>query len=309
MKRQMIALIGAGQIGGTLALMAAQKELGDIVLFDIVEGMPQGKALDIMEARPIMGSDVTLIGTNEYRDVAGANVVIVTAGLPRKSGMSRDDLLAKNLAIIQDVAGNVKEYCPEAFVIVISNPLDAMVYAMKMITGFPKERVVGMAGALDSARFRTFVAMELGVSVKEVIAFVLGGHGDTMVPLPRYCTVAGVPLPELLSEEKIETIVDRTKFAGGEVVKLLKTGSAFYSPAAASIEMAESYLRDKKRMLTCAAYLEGEYGFSGYYMGVPVIIGSGGVEKVVEIGLTNGEKEALQKSFEHVKELVDALKI
>lgn len=309
MKRQMIALIGAGQIGGTLALMAAQKELGDIVLFDIVEGMPQGKALDIMEARPIMGSDVTLIGTNEYRDVAGANVVIVTAGLPRKSGMSRDDLLAKNLAIIQDVAGNVKEYCPEAFVIVISNPLDAMVYAMKMITGFPKERVVGMAGALDSARFRTFVAMELGVSVKEVIAFVLGGHGDTMVPLPRYCTVAGVPLPELLSEEKIEAIVDRTKFAGGEVVKLLKTGSAFYSPAAASIEMAESYLRDKKRMLTCAAYLEGEYGFSGYYMGVPVIIGSGGVEKVVEIGLTNGEKEALQKSFEHVKELVDALKI
>jgi malate dehydrogenase len=286
--------------------MAAQRDFGDIALFDVVEGLPQGKALDIMEARPIMGCDVTLVGTNDYRDLAGANVVIVTAGLPRKPGMSRDDLLTKNLAIIRDVAGNVREHCPEAFVIVISNPLDVMVHATKKITGFPKERVVGMAGVLDSARFRTFVAMELGVSVKEVSAIVLGGHGDTMIPLPRYCTVSGVPLPQLLSKERIEAIVARTRLAGGEIVDLLKTGSAFYSPAAASIEMAESYLRDGKRMLPCAAYLEGEYGISGYFMGVPVIIGSGGVEKVIELDLTAQEKQALRVSFEHVKDLVDA---
>jgi malate dehydrogenase len=231
MKRPKIALIGAGQIGGTLALLAAQKELGDVVLYDVVEGIPQGKALDIMEARPILGSDVNLAGTNEYGEVKGADVAIVTAGLPRKPGMSRDDLLEKNLAIIKDVASNLKEYCPNAFVIVISNPLDAMVYATKKITGFPKNRVVGMAGVLDSARFRTFVAMELGVSVRSVTAFVLGGHGDTMVPLPRFCTVEGVPLPEVLSQDKIDAIVKRTRFAGGEIVGLLKTGSAFYSPA------------------------------------------------------------------------------
>jgi len=309
MTRPRIAIIGAGQVGGTLALMAAQKELGDIMLFDIVEGLPQGKALDIMEARPIMGCDVTLVGTDDYRDLAGANVVVVTAGLPRKPGMSRDDLLTENLAIIRDVAGNLRKHCPEAFVIVISNPLDVMVHATKELTGFPKQRVVGMAGVLDSARFRTFVAMELGVSVKEVSAIVLGGHGDTMVPLPRYCTVSGVPLPQLLSKEKIEAIVNRTRLAGGEIVDLLKAGSAFYSPAAASIEMAESYLRDKKRMLPCAAYLQGEYGVSGYFMGVPVIIGSGGLEKVVELELTAKEKQAFQRSFEHVKELVDALEI
>ena len=309
MKRPKIALIGAGQIGGTLALLAAQKELGDVVLFDIVEGVPQGKALDIMQARPILGTDVTVSGTNEYADARGAEVAIVTAGLPRKPGMSRDDLLEKNLAIIRSVAKNLKEYCPEAFVIVISNPLDAMVYAVKKITGFPKNRVVGMAGVLDSARFRSFVAMELGVSVRSVTAFVLGGHGDTMVPLPRYCTVEGVPLPELLSQERIAAIVKRTRFAGGEIVGLLKTGSAFYSPAAAAIEMAESYLRDQKRVLPCAAFLEGEYGVNGYYLGVPVVIGSGGVERVVEIELVAEERESLHKSLQAVKELVSSSKL
>ena len=303
--RPRIALIGAGQIGGTLALLAAQKELGDIVLFDIIEGVPQGKALDIMESRPLIDSDVTIVGTNSYKDVKGADVVIVTAGLPRKPGMSRDDLLQKNLAIIKTVASNLKEHCPDAFVIVISNPLDAMVYAMKEITGFPKSRVVGMAGVLDSARFRTFVAMELGVSVKEVTAFVLGGHGDGMVPLPRYCTVAGIPLPELLPSEKIDEIVKRTRFAGGEIVQLLKQGSAFYSPAAAAIEMAEAFLLDKKRVLPCAAFLEGEYGVDGYYMGVPVVIGCEGVERVIEIDLTSEEKEQLDESLAAVKTLVE----
>jgi malate dehydrogenase len=304
--RPKIALIGAGQIGGTLALLAAQKELGDIVLYDIVEGVPQGKALDLTEARPILESDVSIVGTNDYRDVAGADVAIVTAGLPRKPGMSRDDLLEKNLGITGEVAVNLRENCPDAFVIVISNPLDAMVYAMKKITGFPKERVVGMAGVLDSSRFRAFVAMELGVSVREVKTLVLGGHGDTMVPLPRYCTVSGVPLPQLLSGEEIEGIADRTRFAGGEIVKLLKTGSAFYSPAASAIEMAEAYLRDQKRLMPCAAYLEGEYGFSGYYMGVPVIIGAGGVERIIEVDLAEEEREALRRSFDHVKKLVDS---
>lgn len=309
MARPKIALIGAGQIGGTLALLAAQKELGDVVLYDIVEGVPQGKALDIMESRPLIRSNVNIAGTNEYGPIEGSDVVIVTAGLPRKPGMSRDDLLEKNLAIIKDVATNVKKYCSNAFVIVISNPLDAMVYAMKKITGFPKSHVVGMAGVLDSARFRTFVAMELGVSVSEVTAFVLGGHGDSMVPLPRYCTVAGIPLTKMLSEEKIEAIVKRTRFAGGEIVGLLKTGSAFYSPAAAAIEMAESYLRDQKRVLPCAAMLDGEYGVDGYYMGVPVVIGANGVEKVIEIELSDNEKTELEKSVSAVKTLVTDSKI
>jgi malate dehydrogenase len=250
-----------------------------------------------------------LTGTNKYRDIKGADVVIVTAGLPRKPGMSRDELLETNLAIIGDVAKNIKKYCPKAFVIVISNPLDAMVYAMKKITGFPKSRVVGMAGILDSSRFRTFVAMELKVSVEDVSAFVLGGHGDTMVPLPRYSTVAGIPLTKMLPKDKIDAIVHRTRFAGGEVVKLLKTGSAFYSPAAAAIEMVESYLGDKKRVLPCAAYLEGEYGVKGYYMGVPVIIGARGVERVIEIELTKTEQKQLKKSYEHVKTLVKSIKI
>jgi malate dehydrogenase len=309
MARPKIALIGAGQIGGTLALICAQKELGDVVLYDIIDGVPQGKALDIMESRPLIHSDVTVTGTNDYKDVKGADVVIVTAGLPRKPGMSRDDLLEKNLTIIKDVASNIKTHCPKAFVIVISNPLDAMVYAMKRITGFDKSHVVGMAGVLDSARFRTFVAMELGVSVEDVSAFVLGGHGDSMVPLPRFCTVAGIPLPEMLSAEKIEAIVKRTQMAGGEIVALLKTGSAFYSPAAAAIEMADAYLKDKKRILPCAAFLEGEYGLKGYYMGVPVVIGSGGVERVIQIELKADESKKLQTSWDAVKGLVEHAKL
>ncbi len=307
MARPKIALIGGGQIGGTLALLAAQKELGDVVIYDVVEGMPQGKALDLMESRPVGGYDVDITGTNDYKDLAGADVVIVTAGFPRKPGMSRDDLLNKNLDIMKTVATNVRTHCAKAFVIVISNPLDAMVFAMKHITGFPRSHVVGMAGVLDSARFRTFVAMELGVSVRDVTAFVLGGHGDEMVPLPRYCTVAGIPLPDLMSQDVIDRIVKRTRFAGGEIVELLKTGSAFYSPAAAAISMAESYLRDQKRVLACAACLEGEYGVDGLYVGVPVVVGSGGVERVIEIKLLPDERRLLDASVEHVRSLVSGI--
>jgi malate dehydrogenase len=309
MARPKIALIGGGQIGGTLALMAAQRELGDVVIYDVVEGMPQGKALDIMEARPVEGYDVRVTGTNDYADIRGASVVIVTAGFPRKPGMSRDDLLAMNLEIMKTVASNVKAHCPGAFVIVISNPLDAMVYAMKRITGFPRERVVGMAGVLDSARFRCFVALELGVSVEDVTAFVLGGHGDDMVPLPRYCTVAGIPLPELMTPEAIDRVVKRTRFAGGEIVELLKTGSAFYSPAASAMAMAEAFLKDKKRVLACAAHLEGEYGVDGLYVGVPVVIGAGGVERVIEIRLTPDEKRLLDVSVERVRSLVATIRL
>ncbi len=309
MRRPKIALIGGGQIGGTLALMAAQRELGDIVLFDIVEGMPQGKALDIMEARPVDDFDVDLKGTNQLEDIAGSDVVIVTAGFPRKPGMSRDDLLQKNIEIMRNVAGNVKTHCPDAFVIVVSNPLDAMVYAMKQITGFPRERVVGMAGVLDTARLRCFIAMELGISVEDVTAFVLGGHGDDMVPLPRLCTVAGIPLPQLLSQEAIDRIVKRTRFAGGEIVELLKTGSAYYSPAAAAMTMAESYLKDKKRVLACATYLQGEYGVDGYYVGVPVVIGKGGMERVLELELTPEERKEFEGSVQHVKDLVKSFPV
>ena len=307
MARPKIALIGGGQIGGTLALLAAQRELGDVVLFDVVEGMPQGKALDIMESRPVDGYDVDLVGTHDYKDIRGADVVIVTAGFPRKPGMSRDDLLKMNIDIMKTVATNVKEHASKAFVIVISNPLDAMVFAMKQITGFPRERVVGMAGVLDSARFRCFVAMELGISVEDVTAFVLGGHGDEMVPLPRYCTVAGVPLPDLMSQEQIDRIVKRTRFAGGEIVELLKTGSAFYSPAASAIAMAESYLKDKKRVLACAAYLDGEYGVNGLYVGVPVVIGKGGVERIIEIKLAADERKLFDVSVDHVRTLLTSL--
>jgi malate dehydrogenase len=307
MARPKIALIGGGQIGGTLALLAAQRELGDVVLFDVVAGMPQGKALDIMESRPVDGYDVDLVGTNDYQDIGGADVVIVTAGFPRKPGMSRDDLLKMNIDIMKTVATNVKEHASKAFVIVISNPLDAMVFAMKRITGFPRERVVGMAGVLDSARFRCFVAMELGVSVEDVTAFVLGGHGDEMVPLPRYCTVAGIPLPDLMSQEQIDRIVKRTRFAGGEIVELLKTGSAFYSPAASAIAMAESYLKDKKRVLACAAYLDGEYGVDGLYVGVPVVIGKGGVERIIEIELAPDERKLFDVSVDHVRTLLTSL--
>ena len=309
MARRKIALIGAGQIGGNLALLAAQKELGDVVLFDVVEGVPQGKALDIMQSRAVDGYDARIIGTNKYDEVAGADVVIVTAGIPRKPGMSREDLLGVNIKIMRDVAGNVKERCPNAFVIVISNPLDAMVYAMKQITGFPKERVVGMAGVLDSSRFRLFIAEELGVSIEDVHAIVLGGHGDDMVPLTRYCSVAGIPLDKLIAQDRLNAIIDRTRKGGGEIVALLKTGSAFYAPATSAIAMAESYLKDKKRVLPCAALLEGEYGVNGYYMGVPVTIGASGVEKIHQIELTADEKAMFQKSFTSVKKTVDEIKL
>jgi malate dehydrogenase len=309
MARKKIALIGAGNIGGELAQRIMEKELGDVVLYDVVEGVPQGKALDLMETRPIDGSDCRLIGSQDYKDIEGSDVVIVTAGLARKPGMSRDDLLNKNLDIMKQVATNVKQHAPKAFVIVISNPLDAMVYAMQKISGFPPQRVVGMAGVLDSARFRTFVAMELKVSVQDVTALVLGGHGDDMVPLTRFCTVNGIPLADLLSKEKIDAIIQRTQMAGGEIVNLLKTGSAYFSPAASAIAMAESYLRDKKRVLACAAYLNGEYGIKGYYMGVPVVIGEGGAERVLEAKLNEEEKRMLFTSFEHVKTLVDSIKL
>ncbi len=309
MARKKISLIGSGQIGGILAQQAAIKELGDVVLFDIVDGMPQGKALDLLESGPISGFSGSLSGTSNYQDIAGSDVVIVTAGLPRKPGMSRDDLLATNLKIMKDVASNIKANAPEAFVIVVSNPLDAMVYTMKEVTGFPHNRVVGMAGVLDSSRFRSFVAMELGVSVRDVAAVVLGGHGDTMVPLPRLSTVGGVPLTELLSGEKIAEIVKRTRFAGGEIVELLKNGSAFFSPAASAIEMAESFVKDQKRVLPCAAMLQGEYGVNGYYMGVPAIIGAGGVEKVLEIKLTDDERGLFEESIAHVKSLVDKIEL
>lgn len=309
MPRKKIALIGAGQIGGVLAQLAAQKELGDVVLFDVVEGVPQGKALDLLESGPVSNFDSHLSGANNYEAIAGSDVVIVTAGIPRKPGMSRDDLLATNLKIMKDVATNIKVHAPDAFVIVISNPLDAMVYTMKEITGFPKQRVVGMAGVLDSSRFRTFIAQELGVSVRDVSAIVLGGHGDTMVPLSRFGTVGGLPLESLIAKDKLNAIIERTRFAGGEIVGLLKTGSAFFSPAASAITMAESYLRDQKRVMVCAALLEGEYQVDGYYMGVPVVIGSEGVERILEVPLNEDEQAMFQKSVDHVKSLVDQIKL
>ncbi len=309
MARRKIALIGAGQIGGNLALLAAQKELGDVVLYDVVEGTPQGKALDIMQSRACDGYDARITGTNKYDEVAGADVVIVTAGVPRKPGMSREDLLGINIKIMRDVATNLKIQCPNAFVIVISNPLDAMVYAMKQITGFAKSRVVGMAGILDSSRLQLFIAEELGVSIKDVHAVVLGGHGDDMVPVTRLCSVAGIPLETLIKKDRLDAIVDRTRKGGGEIVSLLKTGSAFYAPATSAIAMAEAYLRDQKRVMPCAALLEGEYGIKGYYMGVPVQIGQGGVEKVFQIELTAAEKAMFQKSFESVKKTVDEIKL
>jgi malate dehydrogenase len=309
MARRKIALIGAGQIGGNLALLVAQKELGDVVLYDVVEGIPQGKALDIMQSRAADGHDARIIGTNRYDEVAGADVVIVTAGVPRKPGMSREDLLGVNIKIMRDVATNVKEKCPGAFVIVISNPLDAMVYAMKQITGFDKSRVVGMAGVLDSSRFRLFVAEELNVSIADVHALVLGGHGDDMVPITRMCSVGGIPLDKMLSKDRLDAIVDRTRKGGGEIVALLKTGSAFYAPATSAIAMAESYLKDKRRVLPCAAFLEGEYGVNGYYMGVPATIGAKGVEKVHQLDLTPEEKAMFDKSFQSVKKTVDEIKL
>lgn len=309
MKRPKIALIGGGNIGGVLAEQIACRELGDVVLFDVVEGMPQGKALDIAEGAPLLGADSELRGANHYAEIAGANLAIVTAGLARKPGMSRDDLLEKNLAIMKQVAAGVRDHAPQAQVIVLSNPLDAMVYTFKQVSGFPKNRVVGMAGVLDSARFRSFVAWELGVSVQDVSALVLGGHGDTMVPLVRCCTVAGIPLRELLPPAKIQAIVERTKGAGGEVVALLKTGSAFVSPALAAIEMAEAILRDKKRVLACAALLEGEYGVNGLYVGVPCVLGAGGVERIIEVALDSEERALFDASVEHVRGLVGSISL
>jgi malate dehydrogenase len=305
MARKKIALIGAGMIGGTLAHLCALKRLGDVVLFDVVDGLPQGKALDLLEAGPIEGFDCNVVGTNRYDEIEGADVCIVTAGLPRKPGMSRDDLLSVNVKIMVDVATNIRQRAPQAFVIVITNPLDAMVTAMKRLTGFPKQRVVGQAGVLDSARYRCFIAMELGVSVQSVEAIVLGGHGDDMVPVRSYCHVGGVPVDTLISAARLDAIEQRVRQAGGEIVNLLKT-SAYYSPAHAAIQMAEAYLFDHKHVLPCAALLEGEYGVNGFYVGVPVVIGGGGVERVVEIELTAAERAALEVSVSHVQELVQA---
>jgi len=309
MARNKIALIGGGNIGGVLAQEAAYRELGDVVIFDVVDGLPQGKALDMAEGAPVLGADAKIEGTNDYADIAGADVVIITAGLARKPGMSRDDLLAKNLGIMKQVAAGVRDNAPDAFVIVISNPLDAMVYTFKEISGFPKNRVVGMAGILDSARFRAFVAWELGVSVEDVTALVLGGHGDTMVPLIRYCTVAGVPVEQLISADRLEAIALRTKGAGGEVVGLLKTGSAFVSPALSAIEMAEAFLRDKKRVLACACLLEGEYGVDGLYVGVPCVLGAGGVERVLEVEMDAEERKLFDASVDHVRTLVKQIEL
>ncbi len=311
MSRPKIALIGAGQIGGTLAHLIGLKELGDVVLFDIQEGMPAGKALDIAQSSPVDGFDCNLKGASDYGVIAGADVVIVTAGVPRKPGMSRDDLLGINLKVMEAVGTGIKENCPDAFVICITNPLDAMVWALREFSGLPHEKVVGMAGVLDSARFRLFLAEEFNVSVEDVTAFVLGGHGDTMVPLTRYSTVAGIPLPDLVamgwtSQEKLDAIVQRTRDGGAEIVALLKTGSAFYAPAASAIAMAESYLKDKKRVLPCAAHLNGQYGEDDLYVGVPVVIGAGGVERVVEISLNDDEQEMFTKSVDSVKGLVAA---
>src|SRR5215468_6132623 len=305
MARKKIALIGAGMIGGTLAHLSVLKQLGDIVLFDVVEGLPQGKALDLLEAGPIEGFDASIVGTNKYDDIEGADVCIVTAGLPRKPGMSRDDLLSVNVKIMNDVATNIRQRAPHALVIVITNPLDAMVTAVKRITGFPKQRIVGQAGVLDSARYRTFVALELGVSVQSVSAIVLGGHGDDMVPVRSYCQVGGVPVDKLISAARLDAIEQRVRQAGGEIVNLLKT-SAYYSPAHAAIQMTEAYLDDRKQLLPCAALLEGEYGVDGFYVGVPVIIAGTGVERVVEIELTGAERTALEVSVSHVRELVQA---
>ena len=306
MARYKIALIGGGQIGGNLALIAAEKELGDIVIFDIpkMEGIVKGKALDIMQLRPHDGYDVNINGTSDYKDIEGSDVIVITAGLPRKPGMDREDLMSINLNIMKDVAKNVKEYAPDSFVIVISNPLDAMVYTFYKVSGFSKNNVVGMAGALDSGRFRTFIAMETGYSVQDITCMVLGGHGDSMVPITRLATVGGVPLTDIVSAERLTEIEDRTRFAGGEIVKLLGNGSAYYAPAQCAMEMAESYLRDKKRVIPCAALCEGEFGIDGYFIGVPTVIGCGGVEKILEIKLNADERSMLNNTLDVVKKTV-----
>ncbi|KIT17624.1 malate dehydrogenase [Jannaschia aquimarina] len=313
MARPKIALIGAGQIGGTLAHLASLKELGDVVLFDIADGTPQGKALDIAESGPVEGFDAKLKGTTDYADIAGADVCIVTAGVPRKPGMSRDDLLGINLKVMKSVGEGIRDNAPDAFVICITNPLDAMVWALREYSGLPHEKVVGMAGVLDSARFRHFLSLEFDVSMRDVSAFVLGGHGDTMVPLTRYSTVGGIPLPDLVemgwtSQESLDAVVQRTRDGGAEIVGLLKTGSAFYAPAASAIEMAEAYLKDQKRLLPCAAYVDGALGLNGMYVGVPTVIGAGGIERIVDIKLNRDEQAMFDKSVDAVKGLVEACK-
>jgi malate dehydrogenase len=310
MSRRRIALIGAGQIGGTLAHLSAIKDLGDVVLFDVVDGIPQGKALDISESSPVGGYGAKLRGVNEYADIKDSDVVIVTAGVPRKPGMSRDDLLEINLKVMEQVGAGLRKYAPDAFVICVTNPLDAMVWALQTASGLPRNKVVGMAGVLDAARFRYFLAEEFDVSVKDVTALVLGGHGDSMVPLIRYSTVAGIPLPDLvklrwITQKRLDEIVQRTRDGGAEIVGLLKTGSAFYAPAISALTMAESYLKDQKRLLPCAAFLNGEYGVKGLYAGVPAVISAKGVERVVELDLTSAEREAFMKSVDAVKGLVD----
>jgi malate dehydrogenase len=313
MARNKLALIGGGHIGGTLAHLAGLKGLGDAVIFDIVDGLPQGKALDLAQSSPVEGFDAQLKGTKRYADLKGADVVIVTAGVPRKPGMSRDDLLAINMKVMQAVGDGIRRYAPGAFVICITNPLDAMVWVLREVTGMPHHRIVGMAGILDSARFRYFLAEEFGVSVEDVTAFVLGGHGDAMVPLARYSTVAGIPLPDLVkmgwtSRERLNQIIQRTRDGGAEIVGLLKTGSAYYAPASAAVEMAEAYLKDKKRLLPCAAHLSGQYGVRDLYIGVPVIIGAKGVERVVEISLNKSETKMFKSSVAGVRSLVNACK-
>ena len=314
MARKKIALIGGGMIGGTLAHLAALKELGDIVIFDIAEGLPQGKALDLAQSGPVEGFNAKLTGANSYEAIAGADVCIVTAGVPRKPGMSRDDLLGINLKVMASVGAGIKQYAPNAFVICITNPLDVMVWALQKYCGLPPQKVVGMAGVLDSARFRHFLAEEFNVSVQDVTAFVLGGHGDTMVPLIRYSAVAGIPVPDLIkmgwsTQEKIDKIVQRTRDGGAEIVGLLKTGSAYYAPATSAIEMAESYLKDKRRLLPVAAHLTGQYGVKDTYVGVPVVIGANGVERIAEIALNDEDKAGFKKSVDAVHGLMDAAKV
>ena len=306
--KQKVTVVGAGNVGATAAQRLAEKELADVVLIDIIDGVPQGKSLDLAEAAPIEKHDAHLTGANNYEASANSDIVIITAGIPRKPGMSRDDLLATNRGIMKNVAGQIAKYSPNAILIIVSNPLDAMCHVAMEESGFPKERVIGMAGVLDSARFRAFIAMELNVSVENIHALVLGGHGDTMVPLPRFSTVAGIPITELMTPERIEALATRTRNGGAEIVGLLKTGSAYYAPASAAVEMAESILKDKKKILPCAAYLEGEYGISGLFVGVPVKLGKNGVEQIISLKLTAEEKKALDKSAAAVQELVDAMK-
>ena len=307
--RKKVSIVGSGNVGATAAQRIVDKELADVVLIDIIEGVPQGKALDLLQSGPVEGYDSQILGTNDYKDTANSDIVIITAGLPRRPGMSRDDLLMKNYEIVKGVTEQVVKVSPNSILIIVSNPLDAMVQTAFKVSGFPKQRVIGMAGVLDSARFRTFIAQELNVSVENIHAFVLGGHGDTMVPLPRYSTVAGIPITELLPKERIDALVKRTRDGGAEIVGLLKTGSAYYAPSASTVEMVEAIFKDKKKILPCAAYLEGEYGIRGYYVGVPVKLGKAGIEEIIQIKLTPEEDAALRKSVDAVKELVSIIKV